>query len=130
MSDVTAAEIAEIRADLKAEIFPDEATVERPTEVSDGGGGMTFDWIVRETVPCRLEPYGGATSTRGAGGEVASHPLERLETRVSHLVFMPADVDVELRDRLEINNTTYEVVVLRQRGAWEMTRSVECKETP
>lgn len=130
MTDVNADELAEAREDCEAELLPDEATILRPTEVSDGGGGQTVEWVERETVPCRLDPYGGPTSNRGAGGETTAHPIERVETRTAHIVFLPAQTDVELRDRLLINETTYEVNVLRQRGAWELTRSVECKEEP
>jgi hypothetical protein len=129
MSDTTAEEIAEARADFDSELLPDEATILRAVEESDGGGGRTAkEWRARETVPCRLDPYGGATSTRGAGGESTAHAGERIESRISHLVTLPAETDVELLDRLEINGGVYEVNVLRQRGAFEFTRMVEVKE--
>lgn len=128
MTDVPAAEIAEARAVLEAELLPDEATILRPTEESDGGGGRVTKWASRGTVACRLDPYGGATSSRGAGGESKLHPAERLDTRIVHIVTVPAGTDVQLKDRLEINDATYEVNILRQRGEWELLRRVECKE--
>lgn len=129
MTEVTAAEITEARADYEDELLPDEATLKRPTYAPDGGGGRTQIWTVVGTLRCRLEPYGGATSARGAGGESDTHPGERLESRTSHMVSLPADADVRLTDRLEINGVTFEVNVVRVRAAWELTRRVEVKET-
>lgn len=128
MTDVSAAEITEARRDYEVELLPDTATQKRPTNASDGGGGRIPSWTVVGTLACRLEPYGGATSARGAGGESDNHPGERLESRISHMVSLPAGADVRLTDRLEINGTTYEVNILRERAAWELSRRVEVKE--
>lgn len=129
MTDLSAAEIAEARSDLEAELLPDQATILRRVSEEDGGGGfIDTEWQARETVACRLDPYGSPLSSRGAGGEAAAHPAERLETRTSHFVTLPAETDIELSDRLEINGTTYEITYLRKRGQWELTRRVECKE--
>jgi hypothetical protein len=130
MSDISAAEISEGREDFIAELLPDEATISRPVEEEDGGGGFrTKEYHPRETVPCRLDPYGGATSARGAGGEGASHPGERLDSRTSHFVTLPAETDIGLLDRIEINDTTFEINMIRLRGAWEFTRRVEVRES-
>lgn len=128
MTEVPASEIAEAVTDYADELLPEEAVLKRPTTMPDGGGGRIVSWNVVRTLPCRFEPYGSGTSTR-AGGEMPTHPGERLESRIDHIVVFPADADVRLKDRLEINGTTYEINVLRQRGAWELTRRVECKET-
>lgn len=131
MTDTSTAEIAEARKDLETELLPDETTVFRNEETVDAGGNRNQDWIERGTYACGLEPYGGGASVRGAGGAGAdTHPGERIETRTSHLVSLPAEADVEVLDRLEINSTTYEVLVVRQRGSWELLRRVEVKEHP
>lgn len=128
MTEVGAAEIAEARADLDAQIFPDTARILGPVTESDGEGGDSEEWApVGETV-CRIDPYGGPTSSRGAGGEGKGHAGERIDSRTSHIVSMPANTPIDLEQRLEIDGTTYEINVLRRFGDWELTRRVEVKE--
>jgi hypothetical protein len=128
MTDVTAAELTEARADLEAEILPDTATIFALTEAPDGEGGSSEDWAPLGSSPCRIDPYGGPTSSRGAGGEGASHAAERVDSRTSHIVTFPAETGVSAESRLEIAGVTYEVLVLRRSGAWELSRRVEVKE--
>lgn len=126
---VSTQEITEARADLEAELLPDEAAILRPVEESDGGGGQAVtEWQTRETVPARLDPYGGASSTRGAGGESARHAADRLDTRTSHFLAVAAKTDLQSKDRVEVDGTTYEVNVLRQRGEWELLLRAEVRE--
>lgn len=128
MTDLSAQEIEEARKDIGAEILPDECAIRRCVEADDGAGGQTEDWELIATVACRLDPYGGATAARGEGGAGTGHAGERIDTRTSHMVTFLAGANVQALDRLEINGVTYEALALRRRGAWEMTRTVECKE--
>lgn len=128
MTEVGASELAEARIDLNAQILPDTATILGPATEPDGEGGETEGWAPIATTPCRLDPYGGATSSRGAGGEGQGHAGERIDSRTSHIVTMPANTAVTVENRIEIDGTTYEVNVLRRFGEWELTRRVEVRE--
>lgn len=129
MTEVGAEEIAEARADLEEQILPDTGTILALSGASDGEGGETEEWSPIATTPCRLDPYGGPTSSRGAGGEGQGHAGERIDSRTSHIVTMPANTAVSVENRIEINETTYEVNVLRRFGDWELTRRVEVRES-
>jgi hypothetical protein len=130
MTDVSQEEIDEARADLVAEALPDTCTIERATKTPDGGGGFKGEtWApIAEDVPCRLDAYGGATSSRGAGGAGSSHSGERIDTRTSHIIAMPHGTAIEATDHVVIGDSAFEVLVVRKRAAWELTRSVETKE--
>jgi hypothetical protein len=130
MTDTSTAEIAEAREDLEDELLPDECTVYRSTEEVSAGGNRTPNWKEIRTYPCAVEPYGGGATSRGAGGAGTTHPGERIDTRTEHIIVLPAEANVEVLDHLEINSATYEVLVLRRRGSWELLRRVEVKEHP
>lgn len=128
MTEVGAAELAEARADLDSQIFPDMAVILGPATAGDGEGGESEDWVRVGESPCRLDPYGGPNSSRGAGGEGKGHAGERIDPRTSHIVTLPANTPVDLEQRLEIDGVVFEINVLRRFGSWELTRRVEVKE--
>lgn len=118
---LTASRITRLRQTAQRAL-PDVCTVQRATTVSDGGGGTTTTWADHLTgVPCRLSPVGGGEQGTSGG---------RIADESSHIVTVAAGTDVTERDRLVVGATTYEVTLVRDRGAWELTRRLEAKEAP
>ena len=123
---LTAARIARLRA-TAARALPDLCDIETRSTVSDGGGGTTTTWTVLSTnVPCRISPLGGLS---GGGGEQGTTG-GRIADESTHIVTLTADTGLSESDRLRITGQVYEVLLVRTRGAWELTRRVECKEAP
>jgi head-tail adaptor len=102
--------------------LPDTGTVSRRTRVADGGGGYTFTWADHHTVPCRIAPV--------AGGEQGVAPGGRAADETTHVATVPAGADVSVQDRLRVSGQTYDVLLVRRRGSWELSRRVELKEAP
>lgn len=113
------AQIASMRL-VAEEALPDVCTIQRRQEVSDGGGGITTTWQDQQAnVPCRLSPVGG--------GEVGLTGA-RIEDEATTLITVAWDVDVTERDRLLIEDVTYDVQLVRRRGNWALTTRIEAKE--
>jgi head-tail adaptor len=113
------ADIAAFRA-VAEQALPDIATIQRGTETSDQGGGTTTEWNpIAESVPCRLSPV--------AGGEMGMVGA-RVSDEATSMVTMAATRDVLEADRLIIAGITYDVTLVRRRGAWALTLRIECKE--
>jgi len=121
-------ELAEARTDLD-DLFEDEADVERPTKTPDGAGGRTVTWKVINTVPCSIAPIGGGEpvsfAQKGSTGTVG----DRIDDRSTHILTVPAETEVEETDRVTVSEQIYEVSLVRKRGANELVRRVELKET-
>lgn len=118
---LTQARIARLRKTAERAL-PDRCTIERRSTVSDGGGGTTTTWAPHRTdVPCRVSPV--------SGGEQGT-PGGRIADESSHVITMAAGADVTEADRLIVNATVYEVTLVRTRGAYELTRRIECREAP
>jgi hypothetical protein len=116
---LSTAQIEAMRATAER-AFPDLATIQRRTEISDGGGGTTTTWAdLAENVPCRLSPVGG--------GEVGLTGA-RIADEATSLVTMAATRDVVESDRLVIDGFVYDVQLVRRRGSWALTLRIECKE--
>jgi SPP1 family predicted phage head-tail adaptor len=115
---LTTAEITAMRATADTAL-PDVATVQRATTVSDGGGGTTTSWADVATVACRIAPAGG-----GEGATTG----ERVVDESTHIVTFPALADVTEADRLLVDGQTFNVTLVKQRGAWELSRRAEAKE--
>jgi SPP1 family predicted phage head-tail adaptor len=114
---LTTAEITAMRATADTAL-PDVATVQRATTVSDGGGGTTTSWADVATVACRIAPAGGGEGATGG----------RIVDESTAIVTLPADTDVVEADRLLIAGTVYDVTLVKQREAWEISRRAEAKE--
>lgn len=116
---ITEAERAAMR-ETAEDALPQIAAIERNTPASDGGGGQTDNWqTLDSSVPCRIAPVGGGeTGTTGA----------RVAQETTHIATLPAETPVAEADRLTIGDATYDVTLVRERGEWEITRRVECKE--
>lgn len=104
-----------------ARLLPDRATIARPTTVYDGAGGSTDTFAnVALNVPCRLSPVGG--------GEDAASSGERLSDEASVTLTFAAGTDVRDSDRVTIGAQVFEVLLVRLRGVYELTRRCEAKE--
>ncbi len=104
-----------------ATLLPDRATIQRPVDTSDGGGGSTQTWpTLAANVPCRLSPVGGGEDTTGGG--------DKVHDEATSVVAFAAGQDIATADRILIAGVTHAVLLVRRRGEWELTRRVETKE--
>lgn len=111
-------DIAAMRRRLNS-LLPDTATIERATKTKSAGE-VTEAWSpIARGIACRIAPIGG-----GETGSIAG----RISERTTHLVTVAAAQDVEEADRIAVNGSTYEVTLVRKRGAWELSRRVEVRE--
>lgn len=117
---LTAGELREMRRDM-AEELPDRALIERPTDVPDGGGGFTQTWAaLASNVPCRLAPVGGGEDQAAAG--------DRITDAATCTITFAAGRDISEADRVTIAGQVFNVLLVRRRGAYEITRRVEARE--
>ena len=127
LATLTPAQIANMRTVTQGALA-DTVTVLRRERVPDGGGGNTFNWEpIQTAVPARigLASYGGGGET-----DVRAASRSRLVDEEAHVIYLPAETDVEETDRLldEANGSLYEVQDVLKRGAWELTRRCRCVE--
>jgi SPP1 family predicted phage head-tail adaptor len=125
---IEASEIAEARADALAELFNDEATIQRASVGSDGGGGQTESWSNIATVPCTIAAVGGGEAVSLSAKGTTGIAGDRIDSRSTHVVTVTADTDVKSSDRLEVSGVVYEVNLVRTRGELEIIRRIEVKE--
>lgn len=105
-----------------AALLPDRALIERPTDVSDGGGGFTQTWAsLASNVPCRLAPVGGGEGNAPSAGA-------RLSDAATCTITFAAGRDISEADRVTIAGQVFNVLLVRRRGAYEITRRVEARE--
>lgn len=123
--EISSAELASARADLES-MLPDTATITRKTETPDGAGGFDTTWpTVAVDVPCRLSPLsplGRAVALRVTG--------DRINDATTHILSFAANLDVQASDRAVIGPVTYEVLLVRTAGLWELSRHTEVREVP
>lgn len=115
---LTGGDVSGMRAAL-ATLLPDTGTIWRKTTTIEGGEQVET-WAELTTVPCRLSPIGG-----GEGGEEGG----RLKQETTHLITFRAKVDVTELDVIVLDEQPYEATAVRSRGAWELSRQVEAKES-
>ena len=96
---LTAAELADARADLAATL-PDTCTIVRVTRVQNDSGGWEETTVAADTIACRLGPVAGRERVLGG----------RLAEESDAVLTLPADADVRGSDRITHDGTTYEVV--------------------
>ena len=107
-----------------ATLLDDRATIQRPVNASDGGGGFTQTWpTLASNVPCRLSPVGGGEDdrSRSAGGD-------RVHDEAVAVITFAAGQDITEADRVVIASQTFDVLLVRRRGVYEITRRVEARE--
>lgn len=104
--------------------LPDRALIERPTNVSDGGGGYTQTWAtLADDVPCRLAPVGGGEDDRSR-----STAGDRVVDEATSTITFAAGQDITEADRITVAGQAFDVLLVRRRGAYELTRRAECRE--
>lgn len=97
----------------------DEATIQRPTEVSDGMGGIEHTWEAIGTVICRIAVNAGRDAFVIAG---------QLRETAPWKVTFPALTDVRVTDRLIVKGMTLEVVGVAGPSTFETARIVICED--
>lgn len=117
------ADLATMRDTLRASL-PDSADIGRYTVSADGGGGQTVTWPVAtadQDVPCRLAPASeDPRRTEVVTGDV-------LMVDIGWMVTLPYDVTLTEKDRLTIDETTYEVAAFFGRRSWNLGTRVLCR---
>lgn len=116
MSAITAAELAQARADLQG-MLPDRATITRKTEASDGVGGqdVTYPQVATD-VHCKLAPASQSDAVQVVG--------DQFDDETTHTIAFPHGQDVRAGDKIVIAAGTYEALHVRTGGAWELGRHV------
>ena len=84
------------------------------TATSDDGGGASMTWAYAAGIACRIDPAGD--------GEQAV--ADRLTSRATHIVTLPAGTTVTGDNRLRVDGTVYEVTAVRAQTG-EPARFVE-----
>lgn len=112
-------EIAALRAQQTL-AMPDTVTIQRPTRVEDGAGGVTDTWATVATVKGRLS----VDMRQGREGQAGGRQTALAYYRVT----LPAGTDVRVKDRLLVASRTFEVGPIQAGGAWETARVCPCTE--
>jgi head-tail adaptor len=100
-------------------LLPSTCVIERKT-VENVGGEEVETWKDHATgIACRIAPVGGGEMGESGG---------RISEEATALITLPAEQDIEEADRIVLSEETYEVVLVRKRGSWELTRRCEVKE--
>lgn len=116
---LTTSEIALMRTTIE-DALPGTAVIHTSTLASDGQGGWIPTYSASGTVVARLSPEG----LRGEEPELAGRISE-----VRHLVLtIPAETTVSVDDRIVYDGETFDVVEVRDRTPWELSRRVRVVE--
>lgn len=114
---LTAAELDSMRDEAVLAMGGTAVITYAGTLVSDGGGGFTGGTTTAGTFPCRVAPVN--QSEREIGSRIAA------EAQVT--ITLPAGTPVEPDSHIVCSGGTYEVVGLRERDPYEITRRVEAR---
>jgi head-tail adaptor len=95
------------------------AVIQRPTAVSDAGGGGSVTWANVGTVTARFAPL-------SSSGE--SIDGERMEPETDAIITIPAGTTIRAEDRIVSESRTYAVTHVRTPQTWEINRRVEVTE--
>jgi head-tail adaptor len=98
------------------------AVIQRPTAVSDAGGGGSVTWGNAGTVVARFAPVVSAST--------ADEDVEggRMTPDIDAVITVPAGTDVRTSDRIASQSRTYEVTTVRTPQTWEINRRLEVSE--
>lgn len=114
---LTSADVAKMRA-TAGSALPDTCVLMRNTLVSDGGGGYTETFAAGGTVSCRLSPQGGVERELG----------DRITPEADWVITLPPTTFIETDDRIMVAGGTFDVVAVRARANWEITRRVDTRK--
>lgn len=104
----SAAELAQMRADLEAMTLPDTCVIQSVTQVSDGQGGLVDTWAASGTVACRLDNLSG--SRRPVGQSV--------QPFTSWTLTVPQSMAIDFSNRVVVNGFTFAVIAVSDVGSW------------
>ena len=94
------------------------AVIQTATRASDSQGGQTWTYAASGTVDARLSP------ALGGEAEVAS----RISERNAMVLTIPWETSIDADDRVVYQSVTYEVLEVRDRTPWELSRRVYVAE--
>lgn len=92
--------------------LPGTAVISTATRTSDSQGGQTWTYAAASTVDARLSPLFGGEA------ELAS----RISERNVHVLTIPYETSIDADDRVAYDSVTYEVINVRDRTPWELSR--------
>lgn len=108
------AEISLMRDTINSAL-PGTAVMLTATKTGDGMGGYTWSYVASGTVDARLSP-------NGAGDETVVG--DRVARVAPYILTVPAETTIDEDDRVTYDGVTYEVVDVRDRTPWELSRRV------
>lgn len=113
---LTSGEILEMRETLELTL-PGTAILQTATRTTDGQGGQVWAYAASGTVAARLSPEG---QLRGEEPQLAGRVGE-----VANLILtIPAETQITASDRVVYDGEAFEVVEVRDRTPWELSRRV------
>lgn len=113
---LTSSEISLMR-DTIEQALPGSAVIQTATRTSDGQGGWIPTYSASGTVAARLSPEG---NLRGEEPEIAG----RIGEVANLILTIPAETTITANDRVTYDGDTFEVVEIRDRTPWELSRRV------
>ena len=106
-------ELTQMRHTVEA-YLPGTAVLHTATRASDSQGGQTWTYAASSTVDARLSPVTGGEA------EVAA----RISERNAYTLTIPWETSIDADDRAVYDSVTYEVIHVRDRTPWELSRRV------
>lgn len=94
--------------------LPGTAVIQTATRSSDSQGGQSWVYASSSTVDARLSPVFGGEA------ELAS----RISERNAYVLTIPFETSIDADDRVVYDSVTYEVLQVRDRTPWELSRRV------
>jgi len=94
-------------------------TVSRPTRASDGQGGWLMAYVDVGTVAGRLRPASASERTAA----------QQEQSKISHVLYCAADVDVQRGDLVTGAGNTVEVLAVREPSHMGHHWELDCLET-
>jgi head-tail adaptor len=94
-------------------------TVSRPTRTADGQGGWAVGYVEIGEIRGRLRPLGSSERT----------VADQQQARVTHVLYCPADSDIQRGDLVSGAGQTVEVIAVREPSHAGHHWEVDCMET-
>lgn len=110
---LSTAELTQMRHTVGA-YLPGTAVLQTATRSSDSQGGQFWTYAASGTVDARLSPI------LGGEAEIAS----RISERNAFVLTIPWETAIDSDDRVVYDSVTYEVIHVRDRTPWELSRRV------
>jgi head-tail adaptor len=98
--------------------LPETATVLSRQETADGIGGRTEQFVPTTTCLARVV----------AGSALAKEVAARLSAEATHVILLPAGVDVAPGDRVQIGEQLFHVIEGTTEQTWDIARRISVQE--